>query len=316
MSTKQHMTEGIQDFISDDSSFYGDDDVKERLEQTVEESWNSNATVYHSVHASETYVLGYKPKAHDEAARPEKKQEEELWNPYSHLTNAWQLGESVEDFLTRLPPSKSFFREGWIWVANPRRQRQPKRSDLAGFNEAAKKLFDQYTSLKDHIATSGYPRTKKAKADRDKLQHEILQVLAVKYDVLCGKWMLFPNAADVDRIWAVVAEAVVNDQLGMAAKVASADAEPTRSGKLICIYTKNFSDLADVRRVLETVFDLGLAKRDRSKDSRGIYYKADAYTHLGIESKNEWGLKASLYSSQDPPSTASRVVKKDDDWSF
>jgi len=36
-----------------------------------------------------------------------------------------------------------------------------------------------------------------------------------------------------------------------------------------------------------------------SEDGRGIYYKCDAYTLLEINSGNEYGLAASLYSSKE-----------------
>ena len=32
---------------------------------------------------------------------------------------------------------------------------------------------------------------------------------------------------------------------------------------------------------------------------KGIYYKCDAFTHLGIAGGNQWGLRASLYGSLD-----------------
>jgi hypothetical protein len=34
-------------------------------------------------------------------------------------------------------------------------------------------------------------------------------------------------------------------------------------------------------------------------EDRPIYYKCDAFTYLDITSKNEYGLKASMFSSRD-----------------
>jgi hypothetical protein len=116
--------------------------------------------------------------------------------------------------------------------------------------------------------------------------------------------MLFPSPADVNRVWRLVAEAVVDGRLGDTAKVAPADppnpfvaAPKKQASHLICVYTKDFSDLEDVQRVLEELIELGLAPRNASDGA--IYYKADVYTHLDLSSSNPYGLKASLYSSKD-----------------
>lgn len=112
--------------------------------------------------------------------------------------------------------------------------------------------------------------------------------------------MLFPSPADVDQCWGLVAEATANRELGSAAKVAPDDG--SGGDRLICVYTKDFSDLADVKRVVERLKAMGLLRKKGlglSDEDRGIYYKADAFTQLGITSGNVWGLKASLYSSKE-----------------
>lgn len=116
--------------------------------------------------------------------------------------------------------------------------------------------------------------------------------------------MLFPSPADVNRVWRLVAEAVVDGRLGDTAKVAPADppnpfvpAPKKQTSRLICVYTKDFSDLEDVKRVLGELIELGLAPRNASDGA--IYYKADAFTYLGLDALNPYGLKASLYSSKD-----------------
>lgn len=115
--------------------------------------------------------------------------------------------------------------------------------------------------------------------------------------------MLFPTEDDVTQTWRTVCEAMIENKLGEQAKVAIEDHSrrlsspdaPFTPNRLICIYTYDFSDLEDVRRVLDELVDLGLV----SREGRGIYYKCDAYTYLGIESNNPYKLKASLYSSSD-----------------
>lgn len=118
----------------------------------------------------------------------------------------------------------------------------------------------------------------------------------------------------VHHTWRLVCEGVVEDRLGSAAKVAvdssiKSTAQNGTSQRLICVYTKDFSDVEDVRRVLDELIELGLAPREGSS----IYYKCDAYTYLGIESDNPYKLRTSLYSSKDllamSKATQSKVKK-------
>lgn len=93
---------------------------------------------------------------------------------------------------------------------------------------------------------------------------------------------------------------------------------PTPKERVICIYTPDITDKPNIIRVLTSLTSLLSSlptpnpnhdKRGQHQDKKGkgkgtgkgrpIYYKADAYTHLRIFSGNEYGLKASLYSSWD-----------------
>jgi hypothetical protein len=107
--------------------------------------------------------------------------------------------------------------------------------------------------------------------------------------------MLFPTAENTPKVWLQVVEAVSAGKLGIAAKVAT-EAKPGENSCLICIYTKDFTDVVDVRHELKTMADLRLVDPNAS---RGIYYKSDAYTYLDIYSDNPYGLKASQYASKD-----------------
>lgn len=111
--------------------------------------------------------------------------------------------------------------------------------------------------------------------------------------VTSGKWMLFPSADWVDSTWKSVVAAMDEGKLGTTAKVATNDG--SGNARLICVYTDDFGDTEDVKRVLR-----GLAEKELvDAESRPIYYKCDAYTHLDIKSNNDYGLKASMFSSRD-----------------
>jgi len=116
----------------------------------------------------------------------------------------------------------------------------------------------------------------------------------------CGKWMLFPTAADVNRVWGVVARATAAGELGSAAKVATEDGQGDTVGRLICVYTEDFGDKKDVKRVLLKLDELGLVKRKSEwGQEMGIFYKPDVFTYLDITGNNRWGLKPSLYQSKE-----------------
>ena len=88
-----------------------------------------------------------------------------------------------------------------------------------------------------------------------------------------GKWQLFVPRQEVDHVWSVVAELVRRGQLGPTAKVATARESPNNPGAgdmhVIIVYANDWRDTADVRRILETLRQAGLArgwvhfKRDR-----------------------------------------------------
>ena len=110
--------------------------------------------------------------------------------------------------------------------------------------------------------------------------------------------MLFPALDDVPRFWKAVVEATVSGNLGIAAKIATGtDLGRDPTYRLICVYTKDFSDVDDVRRVAQGLLDRGLIAGDGS--GRPSYYKPDIYTDLGIDSGNSYGLRASLYNSHE-----------------
>lgn len=72
----------------------------------------------------------------------------------------------------------------------------------------------------------------------------------------------------MNAIWSVVARATANNDLGIAAKVAPDDGD-TRKPRVICVYTKDFTDMKDVSRVVHKLKDLGVVETR----GRGIHYK-------------------------------------------
>ncbi|KAI4211999.1 MAG: hypothetical protein LQ349_009382 [Xanthoria aureola] len=288
-------------YLSSDSSFYGDAEDRAQLE---EKASSFDPTTYWENHSHLLPVIAAAARANLEAASSSSPSKP-LYNPYEGSICGRQLNEPVENFLKRLPPltTAASSQYPWIFIANPHATSRPTDRDQTGFTKLAEELLEAFSHKKSEIETSMAGKakgsvTRKLTPLRKALENDLLAA-AKKKHCTSGKWMLFPYPEDVNRQWAIVAAATVNRELGTAAKVAPDEHKGDRAPRLICVYTKDFSDLEDVKRVLVRLVELGLVKKKGAGEERGIYYKADVFTELGINSDNEWGLKASLYASRD-----------------
>ncbi len=96
-----------------------------------------------------------------------------------------------------------------------------------------------------------------------------------------GKWLVFVSRESVDEVWAKVARATVEDQLGYLSKVSTA--KPKSSGRVlsssvICVYTCDWTDEPDVLRVRQALRELGITGI--------ISYKSDDDTRDGVYARN------------------------------
>lgn len=177
---------------------------------------------------------------------------------------------------------------------------QVKEGDVATLLRKGNELLQAYEEEASGLRTahdkSGAKTTAALTRKLNPLRRTLEQTifaLAKETGVTSGKWMFFPTVDYVDSFWRTVVTALDKGELGNTAKVATDDG--SQQARLICVYTEDFSDKEDVKRVLMTLVEKGLV----DEESRPIYYKCDAYTHLDIKSKNTYGLKASLFSSRD-----------------
>lgn len=217
-----------------------------------------------------------------------------LHNPYEGVRYAWQLDETVDAFLARLPPSTTPVTadDHWIYICNPyiplESKSQSANQHVSGCEdeaplESATRLdvFIQGGMDRLHLLSDFIPKTKslaktKVIATREinkERASAVTQILDLAHHlhVRCGKWMLFPEPNAVDDIWAVVVRATAANELGVAAKVAPKGEDEGRQGsaRLICVYTRDFKDKDDVARVLGRMRELELVR----VNSRPIYYK-------------------------------------------
>ncbi|QYZ79255.1 DUF1917 domain-containing protein [Methanofollis formosanus] len=108
-------------------------------------------------------------------------------------------------------------------------------------------------------------------------------------DEQAGKWLIFCDTAEVDALWKNVRDATVAGDLGISAKVSTARPNPDSRDdrKVVYVYTRDWSDEADVMRVREHLRALGVVDR--------IGYKRNLETFAGEYS--EKGKKVTYYSA-------------------
>lgn len=197
-----------------------------------------------------------------------------LYNPYQGNPAGRQLSESLPDFLARLPPlttSISSLGSPWIWIANPYSAPRPLDQDLVALTiNGTKILAELSTNLQECM------EERKQASLRGRAIKMILDV-AITTRVTTGKWMLFPEARDVNSVWKVVADNTASGELGICAKVATGSGdidEKAKQERLVCVYTKDFSDGEDVRRVVRQMEILDLVPKNGPP---WIYYKCGAF---------------------------------------
>ena len=86
-----------------------------------------------------------------------------------------------------------------------------------------------------------------------------------------GKWLIFVSRSRVDALWNTIRRAVEKGRLGHAAKVSTAlpnPLSPDPKKHVICVYTADQENAADVHRVRAALRELGVSWK--------IPYKADA----------------------------------------
>ncbi|KAI9791469.1 MAG: hypothetical protein M1816_003813 [Peltula sp. TS41687] len=300
MLDQQNLVDG-HGYISNESSFYGDGEEKANLEARSEfhfERWG-----IHLQNQMQAYATAADASNALAAAATISHN-----NPHEGNSSGRQLSESVADFLQRLPLSTSHRGEHgpWLYIANPTFNRQGMANDSVwdSFATQGRELLAKWLIKKDAIkeGLKGRPASviKSAVTRERKLWEEELRRLAIGWGCTTGKWLLFRRGRALDEAWAAIAEATAQGRLGIGAKVATWDgSEGEDHDQVICVYTANFADEADVGRVVKRLSEMGLAGKTKQ-----VRYKTDAWTIMGIyreqefELFNEYEFQTTLYSSQ------------------
>ncbi|KAJ5652043.1 hypothetical protein N7507_009469 [Penicillium longicatenatum] len=294
------------EIFSEESSFYGDENEQARLEEQVasydiEPYWSEYHSKLPSTRQNERRASTLKREPSD-CPMPDQNTTD---SPGRLPLNKRGANESITSFLTRLPPSQTVFpgKDPWIWACgNANLTANLNSRDEATFIRNGTELLRAFEETLSELraahdksgAKTTAALTRKLTPLRRELQKNIF-ALARETGVTVGKWMLFPSVGDVDSTWKTLVTALDNGTIHADAKVAADDESGSGQSRLICVFTQDFEDKEDVKEVLLNMKAQGLFEPSKGP----IFYKCDAYTLLGITSKNEYGLKASMYSSRD-----------------
>jgi len=256
----------------------GDDSLRTSLTKRAR---SFDPSTYWSTHNLRLFTIAV--TASTKPANPPPTTSTSLHNPYADLLCGRQLSETVSAFLTRLPPSvttSASIGSPWIFIANPHAPNRATSEDWAGFTARGTELLDALSAARADLEASmpGKAKatiTRKVTPLRKQLEKDLLAA-AKERECTTGKWMLFPTVEDVDYVWGKVAKGTAERELGIAAKVAAMEDGGEGDGgarRLICVYTKDFADAEDVKRVLLGLKGQGLLRGDDGGEGRGIYYK-------------------------------------------
>ena len=131
---------------------------------------------------------------------------------------------------------------------------------------------------------------------------ESIETLVVRHKLpRRGKWIIFPKTwEEGDAAWRAVVTAAAQGRLSSSSprsacsqlKISSMN--PIEPGFVLCAYTEDYGDEGDVMAVAR---ELKRVLAHCGLTDRRLLYKADVFTYLGIYSRNEWGIKPTIYST-------------------
>lgn len=117
------------------------------------------------------------------------------------------------------------------------------------------------------------------------VEEKAIDQLADQSGLVVGKWLIYASPENINDVWKTIASSTLRNELGIGTKVSTA---PKEGEHVICVYTRNYLDVDDVKGVRKRLAQLGFAKR--------LFYKPNIYTYLKIYSKTFPGIRASRYA--------------------
>ncbi|CAO1636215.1 unnamed protein product [Parajaminaea phylloscopi] len=231
--------------------------------------------------------------------------------------------EALEEWLEKTPPSKTSSPDGWLWLRTPR-YKDGVRAEFDGDAEVSKnadvdratQAFQRAVERAEQIQNDPSIPVRKNKDNKgptkkqlkDELAQEVtttLSKLGEQGGWTCGKWLFFVNKEYVDFLWSKLARSVASGPLSRleaaqchtikvaaSLQAASEEAKTGDSGvanekSLICVYFDDCWNKSHAEEVLRCLVG------QHGEVPTGC--KADLYTLAGIDSKNNLGLRSTLW---------------------
>jgi len=203
----------------------------------------------------------------------------------------WQDGEDVEDFLTRCAPSRMNGKSR-IAIKNPW---DIERSE--GNVESALKMLETplLEAISDWNTIVADDTLNKSAKSLKKIEHrenlkDLILTTAAQNEVVSGKWIIHAGSNTVDFQWSGIATGTYDGLLGTKAEVLGNNGMGIQ---VIFVFTPDFRDLKDVKRVLD-----GVQKALQWKP-RSIAYKPLIYSLLKITTENPYHLRPAIFTSRE-----------------
>ncbi|PBP26008.1 DNA polymerase II large subunit-like protein [Diplocarpon rosae] len=285
-------------YLSGESDFYGNYQFPLALQRWVKKSGDETIRNGFEVRAVnldvEEWWAGKKPSlielSWENLDAKSGQVAAKLYNPYAGQVCGRQLDEIVEEFVRRLPPATTQVttKIPWIFIANPFYK-------ISQTEKGGRTLSREEALSKDDIKWAQFVREgKKLLGKLVALRHDFERKhVGMLSKTTVTKALNAETKEVVKKPLNTAIELGSSNDLGSAAKVAPDDGQ-ARTARLICIYTRNFDDRTDVKRILHRLKDLGFVEKGER-----VYYKCDAYTYLELKYSNNYNIAASMYSSDE-----------------
>jgi hypothetical protein len=198
--------------------------------------------------------------------------------------------ESLDDFLSVASPSSVWSPCEWIVVHN-------NNPDSPGFapNPILSCNVTPIKKILKELETKVHADQTIFASEKNHAVQRILNIAQTQKFTL-GKWILRFSLSDrLDEFWKRLAEHTANGNLGCSIKMAPSKYLRNEAYEkvLCCIFVKDFTDPAEVKRVWHALRKLGFGQFGATG------FKPEIFSLCGISSGNSWGLSTVIHTFEE-----------------
>ena len=120
-----------------------------------------------------------------------------------------------------------------------------------------------------------------------------IELIANKFDIKRGKWLIFAHRNEVEIVWNSLAKTILQKAPALFTEIKVSTVSPIEEGHVICTYIEDYTKSSEMQEAAD--FLVCILKPLELRDRR-LVFKPDIMTYLGIYKDNEYGIKPSIYS--------------------